>query len=458
MHVSFLNPPLTEYRKLIRNFDCATESKANYLYQPYDFLVMSSCVPLGWSLSLIDGIAQKSSIDNVLEELSVKTPDVLVISMANTSWRDDLDTLKRIRTRFPTMKLYVFGDLFIEEFYRVEVEAYVEGILEDPIYVDFHKLARGEKPTLRGMFKTNKSQIKKPEKVNIGMPRHEAFNHPSYRWPFSRHKKYTSIFTAWGCPYSCSYCVMSSFPNLWRGHDDIIQEMKYVKKLGYKEVYIADRSFGVFYENTIKLLSKMIDDKLNFSWSAYFHPNQYHKEMLELMKKSGCHTLIVGIESADLHGLKKYGRHVKQEKLENLLKHCKTLGIDVCADFIIGLPNETRADIRKTIKLAKTLDIQYASFNIAAPLPGTELRKMAMSDKKMSESEFNKYDSFGRSRVLDNGVLSGEEIKTLRNQAIFEFYLRPGYLLSRLLKVKSIEHLSIQFNEAIGLLSSKKRS
>lgn len=59
MRVSFVNPAVSPFRKIMRNFDCATESKGNYLYQPYDFLLLSSRIPPAWDLQFIDAVARK---------------------------------------------------------------------------------------------------------------------------------------------------------------------------------------------------------------------------------------------------------------------------------------------------------------------------------------------------------------------------------------------------------------
>lgn len=97
---------------------------------------------------------------------------------------------------------------------------------------------------------------------------------------------------------------MSKFPNYYRSYDEIIEEMKEVASLGIREIYMGDRSFGLPLMNVMKLLQGMIDQRFNFSWSTYFHPNQYTPELLQKMKESGCHTIIVGIENSDQSTLK----------------------------------------------------------------------------------------------------------------------------------------------------------
>ena len=98
---------------------------------------------------------------------------------------------------------------------------------------------------------------------------------------------------------------LSRFPNIWRHYQEVLTEMEHIKKIGIEEIYIGDRSFGLPRKNVISLLKEMVERDYGFSWSTYFHPNQYDPELFDLMVESGCHTVIIGVESADIKGLGK---------------------------------------------------------------------------------------------------------------------------------------------------------
>lgn len=454
MRVSFINPPIFPYRKIMRNFDCATESKGNYLYQPYDFLLLSAKLPSHWPLLFIDAIANKWNRDKCFSELESFLPEIIVCAVAATNWKQDLEFVQNLRQKFPQAYLLVFGDILIEDIPCQKIQDYCDGILTSPIIFDFSLIPQKQNG-LRTKDFYNRSDLKKPTKVSLTHIRHRAFLHPKYRWPFARYFQYTTIFTAWGCPYSCSYCIMSKFPNYWRDYQEIIAEMEEVKNLGIKEIYIGDRSFGLPYENIISLLDTMIERKFNFSWSTYFHPNQYTPELLEKMKASGCHTIIIGIESGDLKSLQEYSRYMKKDILSNLISHANKLGIDICGDFILGLPHDDKDSIEKTIEFSQALNIDYASFNIATPLAGSSIRKLAIESGKMQEED--QFDSLGNSNALSVCKLSEKEILKLRNKAVMGFYTRPSYLIKRLFKIRGYQHFLIQLQEALQILSKASK-
>ncbi|MFA7613774.1 MAG: radical SAM protein [Candidatus Caldatribacteriota bacterium] len=439
----------------MRNFDCATESKGNYLYQPYDFLLLSSRLPPSWNLSFCDAVALKIDVKESLKNLINSRPDIIVCAVAATNWQQDLEFVKTLRTQFPECYLFVFGDILIEKTPAQTIQKYVDGILTSPVIVDFNKLRfpKEDLSSLEGLRNDDfyeRVNLKAPQKISLSNIRHQVFMNKAYRWPFARYFRYTTIFTAWGCPYSCSYCIMSKFPNYWRDADEIIEEMKQVHKLGIKEIYIGDRSFGLPFQNVMNLLNKMIEKKFNFSWSTYFHPNQYRPELLEKMKESGCHTIIIGIESQDQTSLKDYSRHVRQDQMSSLLQHAQKIGLEVCGDFIIGLPHDDRTSVEETIRYSQKIGIDFASFNVATPLAGSDIRKLAIRQGKMREDD--QFDSLGKNAVVSVSKLSEEEIIELRNAAVQGFYARPGYILKRIFKIRGYQHFIIQFQEALQIL------
>jgi anaerobic magnesium-protoporphyrin IX monomethyl ester cyclase len=460
MKALFINPPLASRRKIWRNFDCSTESKGNYLYQPYDFLLLSARVPESWSLEIIDAIADDLSVETAHAEVQHIGADLIVLAMAETSWADDVQFLEVLRRQYPECLILVFGDILIEDSAVEAIEQMVDGILVSPFLVDFADFSglsraelaarRGDIGGLRTDDYYNRKDMKRPQELSLGLPRHERFMHPSYRWPFARHFKYTTIFTAWGCPYSCEYCILSRFPNIWRPFAEVIAEMQHVKKLGFKEIYIGDRSFGLPRGNVLDLLQRMISERFGFSWSSYFHPNQYDPELFDLMVDSGCHTVIIGVESADIEGLKKFKRHMRVDKFQNLLQHAKLRGVDVCADFIIGLPGETQVAIEDTVRFSKGLDIQYASFNIATPSPGSSIRRTAIEDGRISVGDHH-YDSFGKANTLSSDQVPATELVYIRNRAVRQFYMRPSYLARRMMRIRSWQHFMIQAGEAVQI-------
>lgn len=50
------------------------------------------------------------------------------------------------------------------------------------------------------------------------------------------------------------------------------------------------------------------------------------------------------------------------------------------AFFVVGFPGETKEQIRRTFAFARSLDLDYASWHIATPYPGTELEAICRAE------------------------------------------------------------------------------
>ncbi|MBI5724794.1 MAG: B12-binding domain-containing radical SAM protein [Planctomycetes bacterium] len=454
------NPPSSGKRRIIRNIDCAIESKGHYLIQPYDLMLLSGCFPPGCPMSLVDATADNLPAGRAIERISRARPDIIIQALSEVLWSNDLDYLRLLRARFPQALILVLGDALIEENCVAAAMQWADGIIASPLDLDVGAILQaqpgrlGQAGRIEGLRHERfyEDVSKKPRERTINLPRHKLFQKSGYRWPFSTRLRYTTVMTAWGCPYRCSYCTDARFPFVYRPWQGVLDELQTVKKMGISEVYFADKSFGLPRDNILNLLGEMVRRRMNFSWSTYFHPSQYEPEFLNLMARSGCHTIVIGVESANIESLRRFGRNVTAEQISGLVRHAHELGMNVCGDIILGLPDETEQDVRASIALAVALKLDFASFNIATPLPGSSIRRQAVAEGRMAEDEHH-FDTLADGNIIGSNKLSALQLVALRKLAAREFYLRPGYLLRRLAKLRTFEQFVIQVHEAFEVLT-----
>jgi anaerobic magnesium-protoporphyrin IX monomethyl ester cyclase len=465
MNILFINPPAVKNKKFMRLIDCSHEAKGDYLWQPNDFMIISSYLSSLDNAILIDGTADELSNEDFMEEIlntKNKNIDVIFFATGSSCYLEDLKHFEKIREIFYEKTICVLGDIFLEKNFRKEIISKgADAIIFQPFNLEFNELISLREKIINKKEISLQSVITDPEThpffskqkklsmVANGIPRHELFK-KKYSWPFLTTKNFTTLTTMWGCTYSCSYCPDGVMHPYSRTNEVIIDEIKHIKKLGFKEIQLFDKVFGVPKEERIQLLKHLIKNNLTLPFSCYFHPSMYDPEFLELMKKAKCHTIIIGIDTADLKSLAIYRRKVSEKTLSKLIEHANILKINICADFIIGLPHENEKDIRNTIAYSKKIDIDFASFNIATALPGSSFRRDAIAQGKMKESHLDEtlHTKFSSSS------LSAEKLIELRRGANFTFYFRPKMILRRLLRLKSIEHFFIQFSQMVGIISN----
>jgi hopanoid biosynthesis associated radical SAM protein HpnJ len=247
-----------------------------------------------------------------------------------------------------------------------------------------------------------------------------------YNVPFLLHP-YIALYTSRGCPAMCTFCL---WPQTHSGHrwrlrssQDVANEVRWALENfdGLKEIFFDDDTFNYQKARTLDLCSKL--KPLKFTWSCTSRVTTDY-ETLKAMKEAGCRLLIVGYESGDPQILKNIKKGATVEMALRFTENCKKLGLQVHGDFIIGLPGESRASIRRTIEFAKRLDCETIQVSIAHPYPGTEFYEYVKQNNLITLDSMT--DEMGHQ--LPNIVYPGldrAELVQWVEQFYGEYFFRP---------------------------------
>lgn len=458
MNIVLLNPPGDRY--YVRNYYCGSTSKSNYLFQPLDLLILSGRLSQEYEIIVIDCIAEKLNTDDAIKRIIAYKTDVLVCLVSMVSWKSDSDFLFQIRKQMPNLKVIVNGDVFFEEPERkLEENKTIDAVIFDFISSDAINYLNDNEESISNMlyrkgdkFILKKKANKRADKIfSIPIPRHELFINKNYKFPFAKHYPFTAVLTNFGCTFQCSFCIANNLGFRYRIAKEIIEELRYISKLGIKEIFFEDMSFGLPRDNAIDLCNMIITERLKFGWTCFSRVDVVDRKFLLLMKEAGCHTIIFGVESASEEILRAYHKGYTTNQVRDTFKMCREIGIKTVATFILGLPEETKASCLETIRFAKEIDCDYASFNIAVPRPGTELRKIAIKESLITKEQID-FDHSGKTVSMSSKYLSKEELTALKKKAIIEFYLRPSYILGKLTTIQSYTELREHIRMFLGLL------
>jgi radical SAM superfamily enzyme YgiQ (UPF0313 family) len=138
------------------------------------------------------------------------------------------------------------------------------------------------------------------------------------------------------------------------------------------------------------------------------------------MAAGGCRLVHCGIESGSSQRLKTLDKVSTVEEMVSGVERILARGMEVLCFFMLGFPNESEQEIAQTVKLALELSPTYASFHLFTPYPGTEYAVTPSSHGP----------HFVPATHPD--ALPFERLARIRRAAYLRFYLRPGYVSSRL--------------------------
>jgi len=180
------------------------------------------------------------------------------------------------------------------------------------------------------------------------------------------------------------------------------------------------------------LCEGILERNLRIRWTCNSRVDFVDPEMLRTMARAGCWMISWGIESGSEEVLRRAGKGIRLEQVEQALRWAKEAGIRNWGYFIIGLPGETEETIQQTIRLALRLPLDLALFHIAAPYPGSPLFFEVVEKGWFRPGVRWEQVDMDRSTVLDYPHLRAEELERWARRAFRAWALRPGPALTYL--------------------------
>ncbi len=437
MHFLLLNPP----GKLpySRDYFCSKVTKAGYAEHPVDLLILSGIISsAGHKVTVLDAIVQRLDFVTAKQRIDRLDIDAIVFLSGSTSWQDDFKFLREIKYSRPNLFLIGLGDIFLDQEIFIN-NSWLDAVLLDFTTEDILHYFSGERSNLKNILFRDKGKVVVTHRqvditeFQIPIPRHELFLDKGYTFPFAKRLPFATILTDYGCLFNCSFCLYPCLGFKLRELDNVFDELRYIRSLGIRELFIKDQSFGANRARTIALCEGMLKIA-KFSWTCFLRTDIVNLELLNTMKKAGCHTVIFGVENANEEILKKYKPGTTRKNIEEAFRLCRSLGIDTVGIFIFGFPEEDKKSCLETIDLALHLQCDFASFNLFVPKVETPIRKDLIARRLLDKNQPEVFDQSGIASVWGIDHLSREELNELRHLALRRFYLRPAYIMKRLIK------------------------
>ncbi|MFQ5892850.1 MAG: B12-binding domain-containing radical SAM protein, partial [Nitrospinota bacterium] len=287
----------------------------------------------------------------------------------------------------------------------------------------------------------------------IPRPQHELFPLEAYRFILARRRHFATVLSDFGCPYPCQFCISGHLGFKLRELDGVMEEVEHLHRLGLREIFFRDQTFGVHRKRTLEFCSLLASYDPRFGWVCFSRTDVLDEELLEGMQEAGCHTIIFGLETVNHELLAGYGKAIPRETTEATLQACARRGVRTLGTFILGLPGEDEAAVRRTIRWATELPLDFATFNVATPRMGTSFRRLALVRGWTDPTRLD-LDSSRGDPAITTECLSPEQLAALRREALQAFYGRPTYVAHRLARARSWHDFYSLWSEGAGLVQA----
>lgn len=180
------------------------------------------------------------------------------------------------------------------------------------------------------------------------------------------------------CPFNCTFCFHPSGTKYRkRTMDSVFGEIDYlINNYGIKNIAVTDELFVRKIEDVREFCKRIKERNIGFVISL--RVDMVNREMLTLLRDSGCLSVAFGLESADNRILKSMKKHITVEQIDHALSLCYEIGLNTMGNFIFGDQEETVETVHNTINWWKEHPQYMIALHLIVLYPGSELYKLGV--------------------------------------------------------------------------------
>ncbi len=229
------------------------------------------------------------------------------------------------------------------------------------------------------------------------------------------------VLSTRGCPHACTFCspveMRSRFlPYRVRDIEAVAEELQHVASLGANVVYFNDDNFLRKSDRVAALCESILRRGLKLTWLADARVDDVDPALLPLLRRAGCSTLCLGIESGSQRVLDSLRKGITVEQTRAAATAIRNAGIWMVAYVILGAPGETEQERHATWRLLDDLRPElvqchrFAAYPMARGERGNETwkrlsNKFAGGASDVSSLDFDQRDLYRKFYLSPRFVL-----------------------------------------------------
>lgn len=245
-----------------------------------------------------------------------------------------------------------------------------------------------------------------------------------------------------GCPFSCSYCLSSTFEGVrFYSMERVKADLKKLAELGVKQVKFVDRTFNCHKARAKEILRFILDLPGSTNFHFEVAADLFDEELLELISKmpSGKIQFEIGMQTVNEAALCAVNRRTDTGLvLRNIAKLRQYGNVHLHLDLIAGLPYESLQSFRHSFDEAYRIAPHQLQLGFLKMLKGAGIRKQA-------EEHGYIFRSYPPYELLASRYMSYEDLQELKGmEELLDRYYNSGkfsYTLGYLMR----KHFSSPF-------------
>lgn len=231
--------------------------------------------------------------------------------------------------------------------------------------------------------------IHNPNRPLLDIDKIPPFPYDIFDTTYTFYRDFGTVISSRGCPYDCIFCSQRAISGQWYRSvavEKILDEVGLlIKKYNQKKIWFMDDNFLVDKKRAFSLIAGIIEKSFHKKavFVAEMRGDSVTYEILSKMKEANFQMVSFGMETGSQRLLDLIDKKETVEDNIQAIEMAHKLRIKTSATFIFGLPTETRKERLFTAKLARSIPLDDARFNVAVPYPGTKLFQLAKQENRL---------------------------------------------------------------------------
>ena len=262
------------------------------------------------------------------------------------------------------------------------------------------------------------------KEIDLPLPYRGDLPNADYIRYWRRHWKQatTPLMSTRGCPFRCDFCHKPVFGDLFRArpYESVVAEMEQIAELGYDHVWMSDDLFTLNYRRTLELSQAIEAARLPLTWECLSRVTHVDRDLFRQMRAAGCSRIFFGIESGDQEVLRQMRKGITPAQSLAAVQACVDSGIKAAGFFMVGYLGETGDSLLRSINFSSLeLPLDYVSYTIAYPLPGTRFYERVKERRQSGE-----WHKVRHNRLLFNSDFSESKLRLAIYKGAIQHRLR----------------------------------
>ncbi|MBI5824614.1 MAG: B12-binding domain-containing radical SAM protein [Chloroflexi bacterium] len=318
-----------------------------------------------------------SDINKNASDILADNPDVVLMSIMSNQYRIAENLCKALKES-REIKVWVGGshiNAAPHSFYHSSFDAACygegEGVLPEALYA-YERGLIYDQPSWITKNKTTPLEPAVVENLDaLPLPRIDLFERSDIL-------TYPSVMFSRGCPYGCTYCLSRrggiGGQVRWKSVEKAISETSSLVEFAKPaEIYFDDDTF-LKNPKWVKEYLGRYRDEIGLPFYCNSRPEAISKEICDILAKSGCAAIGIGVESGSEKIRKEIlNRNLTDEQIIKSFGIAKAAGLQTWSFNMIGIPGENLEHLKSTIHLNEAAKVDFVRVSVYTPYPGTLL-------------------------------------------------------------------------------------